>query len=288
MSNLEMLYHNYDYNKSFSPSGTNYFEKEIKEGLPFFQQNKLQSTLRNNFFNTNNDTNIKMTSSEKNDMINLEAKKLIEREMNPYIILMKKEINLIIEKFNTELQEKNHNMNQLLNMRNELEEIKKTNEVITDDLRQKIIKNNNIFNQQEEKINSMQLNLNKLNQNYKMQLDNNNSVPNLINDIEKIKQELNMQDMTIKKLISEQQINTEQSLLQKFNESNNKINNLKEENENLRKNIEDLNNNIRLMKLNDTEKKEQLLNQNNSNQELKNLIKQMQLELNNKDNNIKI
>ena len=287
MSNLEMLYHNYDYNKSFSPSGTNYFEKEIKEGLPFFQQNKLQSTLRNNFFNTNNDTNIKMTSSEKNDMINLEAKKLIEREMNPYIILMKKEINLIIEKFNTELQEKNHNMNQLLNMRNELEEIKKTNEVITDDLRQKIIKNNNIFNQQEEKINSMQLNLNKLNQNYKMQLDNNNSVPNLINDIEKIKQDLNMQDMTIKKLISEQQINTEQSLLQKFNESNNKINNLKEENENLRKNIEDLNNNIRLMKLNDTEKKEQLLNQNNSNQELKNLIKQMQLELTNKENNIK-
>ena len=178
-------------------------------------------------------------------------------------------------------------MNQLLNMRNELEEIKKANEVITDDLRQKIIKNNNIFNQQEEKINSMQLNLNKLNQNYKMQLDNNNSVPNLINDIEKIKQDLNMQDMTIKKLISEQQINTEQSLLQKFNESNNKINNLKEENENLRKNIEDLNNNIRLMKLNDTEKKEQLLNQNNSNQELKNLIKQMQLELTNKENNIK-
>ena len=287
MSNFELLYKNYDYNKSFSPSTTNYFEKEIKEGLPFFQQNKLQSTLRNNFFNTNNEANIKLTSSEKNDMINLEAKKLIEREMNPYIILMKKEINLIIEKFNTDLQEKNHNMNQLLNMRNELEEIKKTNEVITDDLRQKIIKNNNIFNQQEEKINSMQLNLNKLNQNYKMQLDNNNSVPNLINDIEKIKQDLNMQDMTIKKLISEQQINTEQSLLQKFNESNNKINNLKEENENLRKNIEDLNNNIRLMKLNDTEKKEQLLNQNNSNQELKNLIKQMQLELTNKDNNIK-
>lgn len=151
MSNFELLYKNYDYNKSFSPSTTNYFEKEIKEGLPFFQQNKLQSTLRNNFFNTNNDTNIKMTSSEKNDMINLEAKKLIEREMNPYIILMKKELNLIIDKFNQDLQEKNQNMKELLNIRNELEEIKKTNEVITNNLQQKIDKNNENFNQQEEK-----------------------------------------------------------------------------------------------------------------------------------------
>ena len=38
--------------KMASSSTTNYFEKLIKEGLPFFHHNKLQSTLRNNYFNS--------------------------------------------------------------------------------------------------------------------------------------------------------------------------------------------------------------------------------------------
>ena len=106
MSNFDLMYSTYD----FKPNGgsqttTNFFEKEITQGLPFFQENRLQSTLRNNYFrdsNTNinnnyyNGNNKFVTSNEKIDMSDIEAKKIIEREMNPYLTLMKREINLIV------------------------------------------------------------------------------------------------------------------------------------------------------------------------------------------------
>ena len=290
MSNFDMLYkqYDYDYNKSFSPSSnTNYFEKDIKEGLSFFQQNKLQSTLRNNYFNTNNDSNIKMTSSEKNDKINLEAKKIIEREIEPYLSLMKKELNLIVEKYTKDFQKKSDTINDLLNLKNELEEIKRENANNNDILSQKLMKNNDHMNHIEEKINNINSDINKFNQLFNIQLDNSSLIPNLTNDIDKIKQNLNFQETNMKTLLSEQKSNTEQTILQKFNECMNKINNMKEENELLKNKIEELNNTIRIMKSNDIEKNEEQMNQINNNVELKKLLNQYKLELDNKDNKIK-
>ena len=290
MSNFDMLYkqYDYDYNKSFSPSSnTNYFEKDIKEGLSFFQQNKLQSTLRNNYFNTNNDSNIKMTSSEKNDKINLEAKKIIEREIEPYLSLMKKELNLIVEKYTKDFQKKSDTINDLLNLKNDLEEIKRENANNNDILSQKLMKNNDHMNHIEEKINNINSDINKFNQLFNIQLDNSSLIPNLTNDIDKIKQNLNFQETNMKTLLSEQKSNTEQTILQKFNECMNKINNMKEENELLKNKIEELNNTIRIMKSNDIEKNEEQMNQINNNVELKKLLNQYKLELDNKDNKIK-
>ena len=233
MSNFELLYKsNYDFNSNnnngFGPSTTNYFEKEIKEGLPFFQQNKLHSTLRNNFFNdTNNNTNnIKLSSREKNDMINLEAKKIIEREMSPYVNLMKQELNLIVENYRKDFQEKNETFKELIEIKKEFEKIKQSNEDIKNYLEQKIIKSNDIMNEQEQKINNMQLDINKFNQLFQIQLENNSSLPNLSNDIYKIKQDLNLQNNTIQKLLSEQKNNTEQAINLKFNDCENKINHI--------------------------------------------------------------
>ena len=288
MSNYDMLYKQYDYNKSFSPSSTvNYFEKDIKEGLPFFQQNKLQSTLRNNYFNSNNDSNIKMTSSEKNDKINLEAKKIIEREIQPYLSLMKKELNLIVEKYTKDFQKKNDTINELLNMKNDLEEIKKENANNNDILAQKLMKSNDNMNEIEQKINNINSDINKFNQLFNIQLDNSSLIPNLNNDIDKIKQNLTFQETNIKALLTEQKTNTEQTILQKFNECMNKINNMKEENDILKNKIEELNNTIRIMKSNDIEKNEEQMNQINNNVELKKLLNQYKLELDNKDNKIK-
>ena len=290
MSNFDKLYkqYDYDYNKSFSPSSnTNYFEKDIKEGLSFFQQNKLKSTLRNNYFNTNNDSNIKMTSSEKNDKINLEAKKIIEREIEPYLSLMKKELNLIVEKYTKDFQKKSDTINELLNLKNDLEEIKRENANNNDILSQKLLKNNDHMNHIEEKINNINSDINKFNQLFNIQLDNSSLIPNLTNDIDKIKQNLNFQETNMKTLLSEQKSNTEQTILQKFNECMNKINNMKEENELLKNKIEELNNTIRIMKSNDIEKNEEQMNQINNNVELKKLLNQYKLELDNKDNKIK-
>ena len=214
MSNFDMLYKQYDYNKSFSPSSTvNYFEKDIKEGLSFFQHNKLQSTLRNNYFNSNNDSNIKMTSSEKNDKINLEAKKIIEREIQPYLSLMKKELNLIVEKYTKDFQKKNDTINELLNMKNDLEEIKKENANNNDILAQKLMKSNDNMNEIEQKINNINSDINKFNQLFNIQLDNSSLIPNLNNDIDKIKQNLTFQETNIKTLLTEQKKNTKQTIL---------------------------------------------------------------------------
>jgi hypothetical protein len=92
MSKYDFMYSTYDLHPNIaSPTTTNYFEKQIKEGLPYFQKNKLQSTLRNNYFSSKNDNGIAVASNEKIDTTELEAKKIIEREMNPYISYMKKE-----------------------------------------------------------------------------------------------------------------------------------------------------------------------------------------------------
>ena len=98
----DMLYNrnsNYDLN---SQSKSNYYGTQIKEGLPFFQKNKLESTLRNNYIN--NDImkrgNNNLVSNGKIDTSDIEAKKIIEREMYPYLNLMKKELNLKVEQFN--------------------------------------------------------------------------------------------------------------------------------------------------------------------------------------------
>ena len=277
MSNFDLLYSQHDINKyPFSPSKTtNYFENEIKQGLNFFQQNKLQSTLRNNFF-SNTDSNIKMTTSEKMDKINIEAKKIIEREMDPYLSLIKKELNLILEKYNNEFQSKNEKINELLNMKSDIDEIKKSNEDIKTNLEQKIIKNNDSINNIELKINNMNSDINKFNQLFTIQLDNSSIIQNLSNDIDKLKQNLNLQEKNFQNLLSEQKTNTEQLISQKFNECIYKINNLKEQNETLQNKLDELNNSIRLMKANELEKNEELINQLNSNKEIKNIIKQIQ------------
>jgi len=208
MSNFELIYKsNHDYNNNnFAPSTTNYFEKEVKEELPFFQQNKLQSTLRNNFFNDNNTNNIKLSSREKNDMINLEAKKIIEREISPYLNLMKQELNLIVENYRKDFREKNEGIQELKEIKNEFEKIKQSNEDIKNYLKQKIIKSNDIMNEQEQKINNMKLDINKFNKLFQIQLENNATLPNLSNDIYKLKQDLNLQQTTIQNYFQNKRI----------------------------------------------------------------------------------
>ena len=159
-----------------------------------------------------------MTSSEKNDKINLEAKKIIEREIQPYLSLMKKELNLIVEKYTKDFQKKNDTINELLNMKNDLEEIKKENANNNDILAQKLMKSNDNMNEIEQKINNINSDINKFNQLFNIQLDNSSLIPNLNNDIDKIKQNLTFHETNIKALLTEQKTNTEQTILQKFNE----------------------------------------------------------------------
>ncbi len=152
-----------------SLAGTNYFEKQIKEGLPFFNENKLQSTLRNNYFN-NSDSNYNLrarnniTSAEKIDRSEIEAKKILEREMNPYLSYMKNELKLIVEQFAKDINEKNALINEISSLKNEIEILKRTNDNLGNEINAKYLKNNENFNLHERKISNIELDLNKFNQ----------------------------------------------------------------------------------------------------------------------------
>ena len=258
MSNYGLLYNTYDFQQqpgAISPSTTNYFEKQIKEGLPFFNQNKLQSTLRNNYFNDTdingmlrNGNNRIIPSNEKVDNSDIEAKRIIEREMNPYLSYMKKEIKLIVENFEKNLQEKNDIINEILLIKKEVENIKVINETLKNDLSEKIQKNKDELNDHDNNINKIQLDLNKLEQLYSFQSNQNDQFPTLINEIAHLKEKINILENNSKNMLSNMTKVTENAISNKFNENLLNIKNLKDENEQLKNKIDELNNNINEIK----------------------------------------
>jgi len=247
MSNFDLLYktknyniNNFDKSLNSSNKSINYFENDIKNGLNFFNQNKLQSTLKNNFFNGNDDN--KMTTSEKMDKINIEAKKIIEREMSPYLTVIKKELNLIIEKFSKDLEKKNEEYNELFKLKEDINIIKKTQEDIQNNFQQKIIETFDNLNELKEKVEKNDIDMKKFNQLFSFQIENGAQIPNITNDIYKIKQELKLQEKNIQNLLLEQKNNTEITITQKFKECENKIKNIKEDNEVNTNKLEEFNN----------------------------------------------
>ncbi len=292
MSNFDLLYktknyniNNFDKSLNSSNKSINYFENDIKNGLNFFNQNKLQSTLKNNFFNGNDDN--KMTTSEKMDKINIEAKKIIEREMSPYLTVIKKELNLIIEKFSKDLEKKNEEYNELFKLKEDINIIKKTQEDIQNNFQQKIIETFDNLNELKEKVEKNDIDMKKFNQLFSFQIENGAQIPNITNDIYKIKQELKLQEKNIQNLLLEQKNNTEITITQKFKECENKIKNIKEDNEVNTNKLEEFNNILRIIKMENKEKNEEMINKSNSNEDMKNIIKEMQLSISDKEYKIK-
>ena len=67
----------------------------------------LENGKTNSFFNNGGSlpTNLNMTD--------IDTRKIIEREMNPYILKMKNELNIIVEKFKKEMEEKSNIINEM-------------------------------------------------------------------------------------------------------------------------------------------------------------------------------
>ena len=219
----DLIYSNYDFQPNItSQTTTNYFEKQITEGLPFFHQNKLQNTLKNNYFNDSNtrlknENNKNIATNEKIDMSDIEAKKIIEREMKPYLSYMKKELNLIVEQFSKNLDDKNDIINDITSIQKEIESIKTQNDIIKNNLDQKILKNNEILNSQDKKINNIQSNINNFNQLFSNQSYQNNQIPNIIFDISQIKEKINLVEKNNENVLPEIKLFTENLLSTKFN-----------------------------------------------------------------------
>ena len=298
MSNFDLMYSTYDFKPNGgSQTATNFFENEITQGLPFFQENKLKTTLRNNYFkdsNTNainyfNNGNINnkfKTSNEKIDMSDIEAKKIIEREMNPYLSLMKKELNLIVEQFNENINEKNDLINQISSLQSEIESLKSQNDIVKNNLEQKLLKNKDDLNLHDKKINNMEMDIKKYNQIFSTQSNQIDQIPTIINDISQLKDKYNLLEKNNENILPEFNNIVDTMTSMKFNNCFSDIRNLKEKNEELENKIEELNNTIKLMKFENEKKNEENAFQIKNNDDIKKLINQLKIELNNKNDKI--
>ena len=281
MSNYDLMFNTNNLKPNGgSLAGTNYFEKQIKEGLPFFNENKLQSTLRNNYFN-NSDSNYNLrarnniTSAEKIDRSEIEAKKILEREMNPYLSYMKNELKLIVEQFAKDINEKNALINEISSLKNEIEILKRANDNLGNEINAKYLKNNENFNLHERKISNIELDLNKFNQIFSIESKQNSQIPTIIVDISHINDKINILEKNNENIFSELGKIVENSTSMKFNEFSTDIKNLKEENSNLKEKIEELNIIIKGLQSDNEKKNEENMNQINNNEDTIKLIKQL-------------
>ena len=125
MSELNLSSHG---NPNFNlTNNNNYYSLKIKEGIPIFQEQN-DGNLYNNYIEP-----FKLLENEKNNNIynvginnynmnisDIQIRKIFEKEINPYLFGMKNELNLIIEKFRKEINEKSQYINDILKIKDEL------------------------------------------------------------------------------------------------------------------------------------------------------------------------
>ena len=112
-------------NSNFSK---NYYSSKVKEGIPIFQEQNggnlynnyidpfklLESQKNNNLFNQGFSNNHQMNISD------IQTRNILEKEMNPFLMRMKNELNLIIEKFRKEMNGKNNYLNEIEELKQDL------------------------------------------------------------------------------------------------------------------------------------------------------------------------
>ena len=281
MSTLNNLYR-FDekkYNKPDFNTSSNYYEKKVKEGIPIFQE------INNGLYNSkikyqnyvdpfalleNGKTNNIIGSPSSNlNMMDIETRKIIEQEMKPYISQMKNELNIIVEHFRKEIEEKSNIINEISSLKEKENQNRQNYDNDFINLNNKIISINDKLNSQERKIdkyqnmvNQMEKNMNENLEKIQNVLDNNkNNYMNALN--QKIFNDIN--DMIDKRIFY------------KFDSLEKNIGSMKEENASIKN---ELSNNKMLLNLLNSEN-------NNKNMQL-NEINGNYNDLMNKINNINI
>ena len=249
-------------NLSNSHFSNNYYSSKVKEGIPIFQEEN-GGNLYNNYIDP-----FKLLETQKNNTIfnpgfnnnisNTQTRNIMEREMNPYLMQMKNELNLIIEKFRKEMNEKNNYLNEIGEIKEELIKIKQNTEDNYLNMEQKILNINDILNNQENKLNNLQSEIFQLNH-----MNKKNDDYFLKNEIENMKNKVINIDNTNDKYLKEMTQNLEKIIDYKFDNMNKNIIFIKEENNAIKNDI--IQNNIKIEMINsENEKKNERINDINS------------------------
>ena len=174
------------------------------------------------------DENKKIMSSNENiDMSDVEARKIIEREIKPYLSIIKKELQLKVEEFTKNVDEKIEIINDITELKNEIEKIKSVNELIKNNFEEKILKNSEEIILQNQKLNNIQ---NKLNQLLSWQQSNQNNQISAI-EISQIKEKINLLEKNNENVLPEFQQVAENTANLKFKECSEDIKKMKRDNE---------------------------------------------------------
>ena len=249
-------------NLSNSHFSNNYYSSKVKEGIPIFQEEN-GGNLYNNYIDP-----FKLLETQKNNTIfnpgfnnnisNTQTRNIMEREMNPYLMQMKNELNLIIEKFRKEMNEKNNYLNEIGEIKEELIKIKQNTEDNYLNMEQKILNVNDILNNQENKLNNLQSEIFQLNH-----MNKKNDDYFLKNEIENMNNKVINIDNTNDKYLKEMTQNLEKIIDYKFDNMNKNIIFIKEENNAIKNDI--IQNNIKIEMINsENEKKNERINDINS------------------------
>lgn len=182
MSTLNNIYKfdDLNLNKPEYNTSSNYYEKKVKEGIPIFQE--INNGLYSNSINNQNyiDPFKLLENGKTNSFLNnggslptnlnmtdIDTRKIIEREINPYILKMKNELNIIVEKFKKEMEEKSNIINEISFLKEQIDKNKNNSNDNYEDLQKKIMDINNILSNQNNNINKINYTLYQINKDNK-------------------------------------------------------------------------------------------------------------------------
>jgi len=200
MSNLN-IYNDFNSNRLGFNSSSNYYEQKVKEGIPIFQEMNGSGTLRNNYVDP-----FKLLENGKNynfsnrgeigggnglfgsnvNITDIETRKIFEREMNPYLAQMKKELNVIIEKFRNELEQKSNLFNEISLMKELTLKNKSNDEMNISNLENKILNLKDTIASQSNRIKYFESNLIDINEKNKIFSKRMDDYENQMHNLEKI------------------------------------------------------------------------------------------------------
>ena len=163
---------------------SNYYNNKVKEGLPIFQEigqfnntlnnpnfvdpfKILENTKYNNYLNNNihgiNSNLGTLPLSTNINMTDIETRKIIEREMNPYLLQMKNELNLIIEKFKKEMENKSNILNEISTIKEQTFQINQNNDINYTNYEKKLLNIKDAINTHDKKLIEFQNQFNQIN-----------------------------------------------------------------------------------------------------------------------------
>ena len=290
-------------NSSGINSSSNFYDRKVKEGIPIFQEigtfnntinnhnyvdpfKLLENNKNENFLNKENGGSVGLGGGAYSlNMTDIETRKMIEREMNPYISKMKNELNILFDKFRKEMEDKSNILNEISLLKEQSEQNNQNNIENFTNIEKKILNIKDKLIYQDKKMNDFQNEFNKINQMNQIMNKKTDDLYDNLNNFENIKNKILSLDASNEKVYKDLYNNIEKMTNDKMEELSKKINLLKNDNINLHNDILNNKNKIDMLNLDNDKKIKKINELENYIQDLTNKINNLNLN-NNKNLNL--